>query len=147
MPQYLAPGVYVEEIQGPEVIQAAGTQTAGFIGPARFGPTSGRPELLTSFMDYQRLFGDWVDLEFVDTGDSPNYMALGVKGFFDEGGTECYVCRTFNFSPAAVGRPLARLRPGRGGAAFVAQFVPADAAALPRADGPDAGHVDLARRP
>lgn len=40
MAQYLAPGVYVEEIPGPETIQAVGTQTAGFIGPCRFGPTA-----------------------------------------------------------------------------------------------------------
>ena len=98
MPQYLAPGVYVEEIPGPEVIQAVGTQTAGFIGPCRFGPTSGRPELLTSFLDFQRIYGDWTDLEFSDNGDMTNYMALGVKGFFDEGGTSCYVCRTFYFT-------------------------------------------------
>jgi uncharacterized protein len=99
MPQYLAPGVYVEEIPGPEVIQAVGTQTAGFIGPCRFGPTSGQPELLTSFLDFQRIYGDWTDLEFSDTGvNMTNYLALGVKGFFDEGGTSCYVCRTFNFT-------------------------------------------------
>jgi phage tail sheath protein FI len=98
MPQYLAPGVYVEEIPGPEVIQGVGTQTAGFIGPCRFGPTSGRPELLTSLLDFQRIYGDWTDLEFADTGDSTNYIALGVKGFFDEGGTSLYVCRTFNFT-------------------------------------------------
>lgn len=97
MPQYLAPGVYVEEIPGPEVIQAVGTQTAGFIGPCRFGPTSGRPELLTSFLDFQRIYGDWTDLTFSGTA-IPNFMALGVKGFFDEGGTSCYVCRTFNFT-------------------------------------------------
>jgi len=98
MPQYLAPGVYVEEIPGPEVIQAVGTQTAGFIGPCRFGPTSGRPELLTSFLDFQRIYGDWNDLEFSDNGDMTNYLALGVKGFFDEGGTSCYVVRTFSFT-------------------------------------------------
>jgi uncharacterized protein len=98
MPQYLAPGVYVEEIPGPEVIQAVGTQTAGFIGPCRFGPTSGRPELLTSFLDFQRIYGDWTDLVFSDNGDMTNYLALGVKGFFDEGGTSCYVCRTFKFT-------------------------------------------------
>jgi len=106
MAQYLAPGVYVEEIPGPETIQAVGTQTAGFIGPCRFGPTSGRPELLTSFLDFQRIYGDWADLEFADNGDSPNYMALGVKGFFDEGGTAMYVCRTFNFTPATPDQPF-----------------------------------------
>jgi phage tail sheath protein FI len=102
MPQYLAPGVYVEEVPGPETIPAVGTQTAGFIGPCRFGPTSGKPELLSSFLDYQRIYGDWNDLEFTDTGDVPNYMALGVKGFFDEGGTELYVCRTFNYTDPSI---------------------------------------------
>jgi phage tail sheath protein FI len=98
MSQYLAPGVYVEEIPGPESIQAVGTRTAGFIGPCRFGPTSGRPELLTSFLDFQRLYGDWDDIEFSDNGEFPNYLALGVKGFFDEGGNSCYVARTFNYT-------------------------------------------------
>jgi phage tail sheath protein FI len=98
MPQYLAPGVYVEEIPGPETIQGVGTRTAGFVGPCRFGPTSGRPELLTSYLDFQRIYGDWSDFEFADQGEIPNYMALGVKGFFDEGGISCYVSRTFNFT-------------------------------------------------
>jgi phage tail sheath protein FI len=98
MSQYLAPGVYVEEIPGPETIQAVGTNTAGFVGPCRFGPTSGRPELVTSFLDYVRIFGDWDDLVFDDNGEFPNYMALGVKGFFDEGGTSLYVVRTFNYT-------------------------------------------------
>jgi phage tail sheath protein FI len=98
MPQYLAPGVYVEEVPGPQTIQGVGTSTAGFIGPCRFGPTSGQPELLSSFLDYQRIYGDWTDLDFVDTGAVPNYLALGVKGFFDEGGSSLYVCRTFNYT-------------------------------------------------
>ena len=80
MPQYLAPGVYVEEIPGPETIQAVGTQTAGFIGPCRFGPTSGRPELLTSFLDFQRIYGDWTDLEFTDNGDIAQLHGAGSEG-------------------------------------------------------------------
>ena len=61
MPQYLAPGVYVEEIAGPRTIQGVSTSTAAFIGPTRFGPTSGRPELLTSYLDFARIYGDWTD--------------------------------------------------------------------------------------
>jgi uncharacterized protein len=121
MPQYLAPGVYVEEVPGPETIPAVGTQTAGFIGPCRFGPTSGKPELLSSFLDYQRIYGDWNDLEFTDTGDVPNYMALGVKGFFDEGGTELYVCRTFHYTNPSV--------PAQDHAS--AELIPASSPALP----------------
>ncbi len=95
MPQYLAPGVYVEEIPGPRTIAGVGTSTAAFIGPCRFGPLSGIPELLTSYLQFARVYGDAVDLEFSDGGVSPNYLALGVKGFFDEGGSALYVVRTY----------------------------------------------------
>ncbi|WP_405868111.1 phage tail sheath subtilisin-like domain-containing protein [Streptomyces sp. NBC_01515] len=102
MPQYLAPGVYVEEIPGPRTIQGVSTSTAAFIGPTRFGPTSGRPELLTSYADFARVYGDAVDLDF-GSGPLPNYLALGVKGFFDEGGGSLYVMRTYNYT--APGTP------------------------------------------
>ncbi len=98
MPQYLAPGVYVEEIAGPRTIQGVGTSTAAFAGPCRFGPTSGRPELLTSYLDFARIYGDMNDLTIGGT-TMPNYLALGVKGFFDEGGTSLYVSRVFSYRP------------------------------------------------
>lgn len=98
MPQYLAPGVYVEEIPGPRTIQAVSTTTAAFVGPTRFGPTSGEPELLTSYGDFVRIYGDAVDLEFDDNGPVTNHMALGVLGFFDEGGTSLYVSRVFAYT-------------------------------------------------
>jgi uncharacterized protein len=97
MPQYLAPGVYVEEIAGPRTIQGVGTSTAAFVGPCRFGPTSGRPELLTSYLDFTRIYGDMNDLNIGGT-TTPNYLALGVKGFFDEGGTSLYVSRVFSYA-------------------------------------------------
>ena len=95
MPQYLAPGVYVEEIPGPRTIAGVGTSTAAFVGPCGFGPLSGTPELLTSYLQFARIYGDAVDLDFDDTGVMPNYVALGAKGFFDEGGTSLYVVRTY----------------------------------------------------
>ena len=100
MPQYLAPGVYVEEIPGPRTISGVSTSTAAFVGPCRFGPTSGQPELLTSYLDFGRVFGDAVDLNFHDNGAAANYLALGVKGFFDEGGSSLYVVRTFQYTGA-----------------------------------------------
>jgi phage tail sheath protein FI len=98
MPEYLAPGVYVEEIPGPRTIQAVSTTTAAFVGPTRFGPTSGEPELLTSYGDFVRIYGDAVDLEFADNGPVTNHLALGVKGFFDEGGSSLYVSRVFGYT-------------------------------------------------
>jgi len=99
MAQYLAPGVYVEEIAGPRTIQGVGTSTAAFVGPCRFGPTSGRPELLTSYLDFARIYGDMDDLQ-IDDSAVPNYLALAVKGFFDEGGSSLYVARIFGYTTA-----------------------------------------------
>ena len=54
MPEYLAPGVYVEEIHtGPRPIEGVSTSTAGFVGETERGPT--RPTLVTSWPDYQRM--------------------------------------------------------------------------------------------
>ena len=39
MPEYLAPGVYVEEVSfRSKSIEGVSTTTTGFIGPARYGP-------------------------------------------------------------------------------------------------------------
>ena len=54
MPEYLSPGVYVEEIStGAPPIEGVSTSTAGFLGPTERGPET--PQLITSFLDYQRL--------------------------------------------------------------------------------------------
>ncbi|MFE9690613.1 phage tail sheath family protein [Micromonospora sp. NPDC005806] len=98
MPQYLAPGVYVEEIPGPRTIEGVSTSVAAFVGPCRFGPTSGRPELLTSYLDFGQIYGDAAELNLGDAGAVTNFVALGVKGFFDEGGSSLYVVRTFAYS-------------------------------------------------
>lgn len=101
----MAPGVNIEEIPGPRTIDGVSTSTAAFVGPCRFGPTSGRPELLMSYLDFARTYGDAVDLTFEDNGQAPNYLALGVKGFFDEGGGRLYVMRTF--AHTSPGNPAA----------------------------------------
>ena len=67
MPEYLSPGVYIEETSyRSKTIEGVSTSTAGFVGPARFGPVSGQPELVTSLADFQRIFGDLEDLHFSD---------------------------------------------------------------------------------
>lgn len=96
MPQYLAPGVYVEEVSfRPKTIEGVGTTTAGFVGPARFGPISGAPPLLTSFADFERIYGGLDDLQF-SGGRQVNYLAHAARAFFAEGGTKLYVSRVFN---------------------------------------------------
>lgn len=130
MPEYLAPGVYVEETSfRPKTIEGVSTSTAGFVGPTRFGPAEGEPELLTSFGDFERIYGGLDPLDF-GAGDEPNYLAHGVRAFFEEGGRRCYVARvasggaraTAATNPAAASPPSTALPinvearfPGRAG--------------------------------
>src|SRR5205823_12260520 len=99
MPEYLAPGVYVEETSfRSKSIEGVSTSTAGFVGPARWGPVSGDPELLTSLADFERIYGGLDDLQFSDRSlPQPNYLAHAVRAFFEEGGERLYISRVFNF--------------------------------------------------
>jgi hypothetical protein len=95
MPEYLAPGVYVEETSfRPKTIEGVSTSTAGFVGPTRFGPIKGEPALLTSFSDFERIYGGLDQLEYSGTR-RPNYIAHSVRAFFEEGGKRLYVSRVF----------------------------------------------------
>ena len=63
MPEYLSPGVYVEETTfRARSIEGVATSTAGFVGQCRYGPTSGEPVLITSFDEFERMFGSLVNL-------------------------------------------------------------------------------------
>ncbi|HZT32861.1 MAG TPA: phage tail sheath C-terminal domain-containing protein [Bryobacteraceae bacterium] len=135
MPQYLHPGVYVEEIPPlARPIAGAGTSTPGFIGvipdtvqlaaktrasdaasdiargykfvdfsyadPVRRAQ-AGRAYFITSWTQYTQLFGDFIGDDSaaatsaaspaVDTGQ--RHLAHAVFGFFNNGGTGCYVAR------------------------------------------------------
>lgn len=83
MPEYLAPGVYVEEIElGGKPIEGVSTSTAGFLGLTERGPTDVR--LVTSFGQFQKLYGDHV---------SDSFLAYAIDGFFRNGGQRCFVGR------------------------------------------------------
>ena len=61
MPEYLSPGVFVEEIStGPRPITGVATSTAGMVGVTARGPDSGKPKLVTSLLDFHRLFGGFL---------------------------------------------------------------------------------------
>lgn len=91
MPEYLAPGVYVEEIpSGNKPIQAASTSTAGMVGMTARGPV-GTPTLVSSRGSYARIFGgDLNPLVFTNGRDALPYAA---EGFFTNGGARLYVVR------------------------------------------------------
>lgn len=90
---YLAPGVIVEEVSfRAKSIEGVGTSVAGLVGPTRTGPLRGRPELLTSFADFVRIYGDADDLN-LDGSSGLNFTAIAAKAFFDGGGTQLFVSR------------------------------------------------------
>jgi len=101
MPEYLAPGVYVEETSfRAKSIEGVSTTTTGFIGPARYGPVHLEPEILTSLGDFGRLYGNGEKLAFQSATDTEaqephNYLWHAVNAFFNEGGRRLYVSRVF----------------------------------------------------
>lgn len=104
MPTYQAPGVYVEEVKGTPPIAAVGTSTAGFIGtvdddadgfvmPLKPGSETERyplvgenePQVIANWGQFKNKFGDF------HAGNRD--LAHGVYGFFNNGGSLCYVTR------------------------------------------------------
>lgn len=105
MPDYLAPGVYVEETSvRPARIEGADTSTAGFAGPVRTGPTGGIPEIVTSFAEFERAYGGLDALTFANEEPTPNYLARGVRAFFENGGRRLYVSRVYEAINGSDGR-------------------------------------------
>jgi phage tail sheath protein FI len=109
MPEYLAPGVYVEEVPSAvKPIAGVGTSTAGFVGvsadlkdpwdPAKKAGMPARPTgdayaqaaaltptPVNSWTEFTQKFGD------IQAGNQ--YLAHAVYGFFNNGGTRCWVTR------------------------------------------------------
>ena len=93
MPEYLAPGVYVEETSfRPKSIEGVSTSTTGFVGLTRRGPARGTPPLITSLGDFERIYGTLDDLRLTP---GTNYLAHAVRNYFDNGGGRLYVSRVF----------------------------------------------------
>ncbi len=90
MPEYLAPAVYVEEVDtGSKPIEGVSTSTAGMIGVTERGPV-GVPILVTSFGEYQRWFGQMLSPDlYLDH----RFLPHSVQGFFGNGGKRVFVTR------------------------------------------------------
>jgi uncharacterized protein len=121
MPEYLAPGVYVEETSfRAKSIEGVSTSTTAFVGPTRRGPVTGTPDLITSYADFERVYGGHGRVHGME-----NHLAHGVRAYFNEGGARLYVARFFT-AGADDGRarsgPVAAGGPGTPPARFVARF-------------------------
>jgi phage tail sheath protein FI len=83
MPEYLAPGVYLEEFEiGAKPIEGVSTSTLGILGETERGPVV--PKLVTTFEDFRRMYGNYIPY---------SYLPNALEGFFANGGKRCYVGR------------------------------------------------------
>lgn len=97
MPNYLTPGVYVEEIEsGNKPLEAASTSIVGFLGVAEKGPVN-EPTLVTNWTQYTKLFGSMHE---------NGWMAHSVFMFFLNGGTKCFINNLAE--PAGGAKPAAK---------------------------------------
>lgn len=93
MSEYLAPGVFVEEVSfRAKSIEGVGTSVCGMVGPTRFGPVRGTPEVLTSYGEFEKIFGDPQSLTF-GSDSRLNHTALAARAFFENGGKQLYMTR------------------------------------------------------
>lgn len=98
MPEYLAPGVYIEELAGPKPIEGVGTSTGAFVGLAEKGPVNSA-QLITNLTQFNNTFGGFLPGSF---------LAYAVQHFFTEGGTRCYVTRVFKHTAATAKADVAK---------------------------------------
>src|SRR6185312_8366595 len=141
MPEYLYPGVYVEEIDtGNKPIEGVSTSTVGFIGLAEKGPL--KPTLVTSFGEYTRIFGRHTQQVTKNnvTSQEDRLLTYAVEGFFQNGGKRCFVTRVAHkdtANPAKSAKPAAKafggmqvtaVGPGEWGKRIAVEVAPASSA-------------------
>ena len=92
MPTYLTPGVYVEEVPSAnKPIEGVSTSIAAFVGLAPGGPVN-TPMRISNWTQFAKIFGDPSE---PDNGPFMEgaYLAHSVYGFFQNGGSLCWVVR------------------------------------------------------
>jgi phage tail sheath protein FI len=102
MPNYAAPGVYVEEVASSQkVLTAVPTAVAAFVGFTEKAPTDDpkdpdglAPRLVTSWTQYEQLYGGFCE---------GAVLPLSVYGYFANGGSIAYIVRIPNSEPS--GKP------------------------------------------
>jgi phage tail sheath protein FI len=104
MPEYLAPGVFVEEVSfRSKSIEGVPTSTTGFAGMTHFGPVCYRdadiegplscePRLITSFTEFERVYGGLEPLD-INGDERIPYLPHAARAFFENGGKRLYISR------------------------------------------------------
>ena len=105
MVELLTPDVYVEEVPaGPRPIQAVGTRTAAFIGigARRPTPTAAMATAVNNWLQFTR--------EFTDEDSTSTPLSNAVFGFFQNGGSRCFVVNMRRGDNVDAGAAGARAR-------------------------------------
>jgi len=92
MPTYLTPGVYVEEVPSAnKPIEGVSTSIAAFVGLAPGGPIN-TPMRISNWTQFTKIYGDTNE---PDNGPFMEgaYLAHAVYGFFQNGGSTCWIVR------------------------------------------------------
>jgi hypothetical protein len=96
MPQYLSPGVYVEELEaGTRPIEGVGPAVAAFVGLAADGPLH-TPTLVTNWTQFTNTFGGFCE---------GSYLAHAVYGYFNNGGGIAYIVRVGRDAAEGMAQP------------------------------------------
>jgi uncharacterized protein len=126
MPEYLSPGVYVEEVdRGPKPIEGVGTAMAAFVGFTEKAELArevdgelvvenllNRPQLVTNWTQFVERFGGFV---------AGVNLPQSVYGYFSNGGSRCYVVSVRTFPKAETtlvngqGKPALTVRARQAG--------------------------------
>lgn len=94
MPEYLAPGVYMEEVdRGTRPIEAVGTAVAALVGWTEKAEELGKPILITNWSQFLQKFGGFVP---------GAYLPYAVYGYFQNGGSRCYVVSLKTLGQSAI---------------------------------------------
>lgn len=94
---FKTPGVRIVEVQSPGPIEGVGTSTAAFVGPALDGDFY-KPTKVVNWTQFCNKFGIEIEGEPQKLKNPYNatpriFMPHAVRGFFDNGGTVCYIVR------------------------------------------------------
>ncbi len=92
MPEYLSPGVYMEEVdRGTRPIEAVGTAVAAFVGFTEKAESVENGEIV-SLLSKPTLITNWSQYVSKFGGFMPGaYLPDAVYGYFQNGGGRCYV--------------------------------------------------------
>jgi Bacteriophage tail sheath protein len=109
MVEFLAPGVYIEEVPGSaHTIEGVSTSTGGLVGAAHAGPIDTATGPITGLSEFERNFGEGSPLAHDGLAPIPCFLWHAARAFFNEGGKRLWVARVFRAGTSPAGeRPQA----------------------------------------